>query len=291
MDNSNKVEIDLNVSVRVAAGKYGKYLQIMKNDRWINLSSKAWNLIVKNIPLIQQSLKDGSDYGITFTGTKEIRLGFYRDQQFVRFRETWMRDGKKCEKFINLNEGEFSNLVRKEPTISKLLQYDVIYSQVIADDWHLVKKHTGNDEDAAGPGDVFKYQLIPRMCDTDICRHLYAHLIAKEIKKIRARVCLGCVYGTPSQQAHEDGCLQFWGDAINNHFHAAKKVVCLEKALEQLNAEMQWSVSLIETLKNADIRQMVSDLKFYVAQSCTGECDKLVEHAEVYIKLFIDLKL
>ena len=74
------------VRVEWIDGKFGKYTKISKGERWLNISEKAWLVIVENAKAIEEIIKceDGGIFDFAENGHVEIKD--YRENRYVGFK-------------------------------------------------------------------------------------------------------------------------------------------------------------------------------------------------------------
>ena len=85
---SNNVKVDVGVGI-------GKFVKIYRGEKSIALSERAWKFVVNNQESISKSLEETSDYGLTFTLAKSLRVSMFREQPYVTFCEDFAaKDGK-----------------------------------------------------------------------------------------------------------------------------------------------------------------------------------------------------
>ena len=237
---ANAVKLSDKALVTVEVGDYGKFVRIKKNTKNIVFSEKAWRFVNSNVPMITISVAAESDYGLTISTTKELKLSFYRGQTFLSFQEKWGAE-KEYVRYVNLTTNEWMQLVDALPLINQLLACDVAYSDKTEETWMLSK------DIIQRPGEKdLKYRLVPRMSNEDLNTLLVAELVVRNVNAAVRNECLGCQIDAPGQLAHIPGCLESnksWPNMVKCHYEAARMFANGKCAFEELRDYMQWDVA------------------------------------------------
>lgn len=171
---SFNIEISDKISVSVHVGEFGKYVQINKNTKWINVSERCWKFVKNNLHLIDESMKDNSEYGLTITTGKNLRVSMFDNQPYVCFCERFVIDGQELYKYINLNSTDWQVFASKADEISEYMEYPILYKNNLYP-WSFVKPPKG---------DACEYRLVKPIPSNDINFYLAAYVIEKKIKEI-----------------------------------------------------------------------------------------------------------
>ena len=103
------MELLLSTSLTISkrAGKYGKFVQLQRGKRTINLSEEAWATLIDNLDKVK-TLKLQT---IQLTSRLELSVIVFQNKTYVSFHKSNLWKGELFNWYINLNEEEFTNLL------------------------------------------------------------------------------------------------------------------------------------------------------------------------------------
>ena len=212
--------------------------------------------------MLSSTFKKGSEFGITLTNSKNVRVGQYKGQTFLSFHEETIHDGKTYNTFINFNADEWDQFLFYLPDLDIMLAKEVQYASG-DNEWHFL-------EDAAkqydGDGEI-KRRLVPQLKNKDIVMLLYTYLMIEKIKKYLEEHCFGCTFDMLDQYAHMslgDGCKQTWDDAVMFNFECVKPLVNLQQALDKLNNGTGWQIAMPDRFNEFEIYRMVCNFDDHI---------------------------
>ena len=103
------MELQLSTSLTISKreGKYGKFVQLTRGKRTINLSEETWTTLVDNLDKVK-TLKLQT---IKLTSRLELSVVLFQNKTYVSFHKSNLWKGMLFNCYINLNEEEFTNLL------------------------------------------------------------------------------------------------------------------------------------------------------------------------------------
>ena len=233
------ITVSDNVKVEVGV-RFGKYIKIYRGQKSISLSDITWKFVFNNHEsLIAKSLENNSEYGLTFTQAKSLRVSMFRDQPYVTFCEDFVaKDGKRLTKYVSLNKAEWKTLQSNLEKIQRILNYDVLYRDD-AGDWYLAQ--VGQDV-----SNSIEKRLAPRMCAKTFELQLCVYLITSMINKTRKDTCEGCktMVNLPYWHASDGfGCQADWYTTVHTRLTDVKQMINVEQAINTINLLMGWKAA------------------------------------------------
>ena len=257
------------VRVEWIDGKFGKYTKISKGERWLNISEKAWLVIVENAKAIEEIIKseDGGIFDFAENGHVEIKD--YREKRYVGFKlERASRDGKVFVNRMNFDtEGWKAMLVFVEGTVLKnkkrksssvgkktkkakkmMTQYTwqsektLVEGPVTSPYWFFTEELCRTDAAILKDDDVLILMRdVPMVPLEDVVGWLTTFIVTNAIRAKMVENCSRCRIDHPSQLQHMSmGCLSEWEDAVEVYFDEASHIAgnqmeeSCEKVLEHL---------------------------------------------------------
>ena len=216
------VEILGDLRVEVAVSAFGKFVRMRRKMRWIPISEKGWRFIINNVALIDKSMSEKTDYGLTITANKSVRVSMFEDQPYLQFVDT--NKATETKSYINLNINEWSELRKKMDIITALLNCDVIWER-ISGSWSYVKETQISD-----------YRLVPTQSDLDVNAAIAAYLIRRKIAELE-------LMDVPQDETTGEKLTE-WKDIVDQRFNEAYRVVSVANALNAINTALGWNVGL-----------------------------------------------
>ena len=280
MHSANKMAQTVAISdiVKVEVGvRFGRFVKIYRGEKSISLADKTWLFVVNNQKLITKSLESGSDYGLTFTQAKSLRVSMFREQPYVTFCEDFSaKDGKRLTKYVSLNKLEWNTLQNNIATIQKILNYDIIYCDA-SGNWHLPRAGQVLEN-------ATERRLVPRMCAKTFELQLRVYMITKLINETRKETCDGCNQMIDLPYYHRSdgfGCQADWYTSVQARLEDVQQMINLEEAISTVNRAMLWEMTANNfTFDNQLLRDVTVDHKTMPA------CDSCKELLPIYWDLF-----
>ena len=270
----NTFELSENIKVEVGVF-FSKYVKISGYGKSISLVNKAWRMIVNNQALIDKSLEDGSDFGLTFTTAKTIKVGLFRDQPYLTFCKQFEANGQPRTMYISLKKSEWTRLKQNIADIERVLNYDVIACDD-NDTWSIHPTVVNNSH---------KKRLVPRMCQKTFMLQLHTFLVSEEIKRRVKKSCYGCALGSNDPYSHMMngcGCQADWSSIVNFFYTEIKPATVVANAVDTINSLMTWNVEYQPVPDEMELLQVVIDHK---KLSCCSPCSELLPlYWELYKK-------
>ena len=216
------VEILGDLRVEVAVSSYGKFVRMRRKARWIPISEKGWRFIINNVALIDKSMSEKTDYGLTITANKTVRVSMFEDQPYLQFVDSHKETAMNS--YINLNINEWSMLHKKMDTITALLNCDVIWERICGS-WSYVKETQISD-----------YRLVPKQSDLDVNAAIASYLIRRKIAELE-------MMDEPQDETPTEKITE-WKGIVDQRFDDAFRLVSVSDALNTVNTALGWNVGL-----------------------------------------------
>ena len=108
--------ISFNLTVSVEAGKYGSFIRIKRDRKWMCLSASLWMIIHKNL----QNLRNNG-YVLHLTKDKRLEVITFMDKRYVSFVQISYHKDTEYKRYINFNDDEWTTLLDKMPKINNTL--------------------------------------------------------------------------------------------------------------------------------------------------------------------------
>ena len=256
--------------------RFGKYIKFYRCEKSISLAARTWQFVLNNQELISKSLEDGSDYGLTFTQAKSLRVSMFRGQPYVTFCEDFTgKDGIRLTKYVSLNKLEYSTLQNNMEKIKRILDFDVAYCNS-ADNWQLQR--------AGQVLDTMKMRLMPRMCAKTFELQLRVYLITSMINKTRKNTCEGCTRMLDLPYWHQSdgyGCQADWYTTVHARIEDAQQAIDLEQAIATINLMMGWEMPIKNFPVDDKILREVT-----VSHKAMPSCESCKELLPIYWDMF-----
>ena len=93
--------ISFNLTVSVEVGKYGSFLRIKQDRKWMCLSALLWMIIYKNL----ENLRNNG-YVLHLTKDKRLEVITFMDKRYVSFVQISYHKDKEYTRYINFNDDE-----------------------------------------------------------------------------------------------------------------------------------------------------------------------------------------
>ena len=262
------ITISDNVKVEVGV-RFNKYVKLHKGPRSIALAAKTWQFVVNNKELITKSLRNNSDFGLTFTQAKSLRVSMFRDQPWVTFCEDFSKDGKRLTKYVSLDKLEWDLLQNSVNEIQRILNYDVIYAGATGG-WRLKRAEEAIDSES-------QMRLVPRMCEKTFVLQLHVYLITAMINKTRKNTCEACNQGIDLPYWHKTNgfsCDADWYTTVTARIDDVKQMINLKEAINTINGAMNWQMSSERYIVDNELLSEVT-INHEVLPTC-DDCQKLL---------------
>ena len=246
--------IFLNQSLKVEIGAaFSKFVKLYRDDKWITISEKGWRFVCNNAEQIRKSLEKKSEFGLTITDTKSVKMSMFRDQPYVAFCETFTRNEQAFTKHVNFSKTEWALLEAAFPVINDYLTQVILYSG--GDNcWYLLREDALSHKYTS----EIECKLAPPMSNENINLQLAAFLIQRKIEAAAREECKACNDSSLSQLSHTGpGCMAEWEDKVSMFYATAKPLIDFDEALERLNKRMKWNIRVVGELDESKLECMV----------------------------------
>ena len=257
--------------LRAEAGRFGKFVRLQQNDRWIAFNIATWNFLREMTPHITAAVEGKTGFSSTMCAKKGVCVIHYRGVASVVFKVgRKATTGAMGDLTINLDFHEWQQFVAVSPVMDERLNDVSVYSS-FQNDWRIFKSACG--------AYALRHRLIPKLMDETISLLLSAHLSARMIHTKVLQSCVGYGIHFPSQKQHTSMncvCLRSWQEQVEQFFGDVKHTVDVKSAAAMLNETMNWKIK--PTPISDDLQSLVQN-------------DKLGDIVTVYVKLFDDLGL
>ena len=100
------MEIGYNLTLTKFEGRYGRYVQLQRGKRRINISKTTWTTFIDNL----DTIKTLSLQSIRATDQMEINVVNFKEKAYVSFHDCFVRHDRVFDCYINLNKQEFDKL-------------------------------------------------------------------------------------------------------------------------------------------------------------------------------------
>ena len=110
------MELQLSTSLTFSKreGKYGKFVQLQRGKRTINLSGETWATLLDNL----DKVKTLELQTVQLTARLELSVVVFQNKTYVSFHKSNLWRGELFNCYINLNEEEFTNLLLRVQEVS-----------------------------------------------------------------------------------------------------------------------------------------------------------------------------
>lgn len=253
------VAISQNVKVEIGA-HFSKFVKVHKFQKNIALAAKTWRFIMNNVSMIDSCLSENTEFKLSCTESKSLRVGMFRDQSQVTFCEDFVKNNDKFTKYVSLNKWEWSALTKQQERINQLLDYDVIATDE--------NGTPGFSNLLAAIDNNVKKRLVPRMCAKTFALQLCAYLVTDTLEKTKNVECYGCQIASdkPGDHALNDhGCKAPWNTIVQARFDDAKQALNVAAAIERINTAMGWSMEVQDIPDEQELRNVVLNHKALTA--------------------------
>ena len=114
------MEIGYNLTLTKFEGRYGRYVQLQRGKRRINISKTTWTTFIDNL----DTIKTLSLQSIRATDQMEINVVNFKEKAYVSFHDCFVRHDRVFDCYINLNKQEFDKLLACVSDLSTFLYED-----------------------------------------------------------------------------------------------------------------------------------------------------------------------
>ena len=218
----------------VYAGAFGRFMRIEKQLKWINISEKCWRFVQNNFKLIDESLKAESNYSLSITSGKEIRVGMFSERPYVTFCEKFQKSGEELTKRINIDTEEWTGLKLRVGDVNAFFSMPIVYKLPYEQVWSFVKPDCT---------DGYKIKLWQLLDDDDVSLFMFVYLTRKEILDK-----MGVDYNLIDHVTK----IPDFGKNVDLLYDAVKKNVNYYEYVAKLNRAMDWQLSPWFLLKADD---------------------------------------
>ena len=105
-----------NLWIRVENASYGVCVKFRRKTRFTAISANVWGRLRRNIPLMSTE-----GYSLKLTDRKDIKVELFNGIRYVKLHTTYKCDGEDCDSYINMNEDEFSELLKVLNKVDSLI--------------------------------------------------------------------------------------------------------------------------------------------------------------------------
>ena len=222
--------------------RWGKFVKIVKNEKFFYLSAENFNVFDENIASIESSHENNTKFEITFTKLKKLLTDSFRQNRTTSFSEVFEKDGQLYTKYVQLNEREWNALKLRMPTIKAFMSYDEAI--MLGDDmgWSLLEYPAAVWDEAGAK----ERRLVPRMCNTALYDQLQRFLWHEGVNYLLSTVCSGCRGNHEAEGAHKHpghGCKANWSSMVDVLFEGVyANTLELSAAVDLVNDALKWSI-------------------------------------------------